>query len=300
MDLDFKTGHQSISNIRLKRYARMRLFVKYAWYIIISAGLIIGSYVLYIKLVNFVTTSSLFSLKQVSIKGYEHVMPMEIVKASGLNVGENIFLIPLGKIKQNILTIPWIASVSIRKSPPHTLDITVAERKVYCMILLDKLYYVDEHGIIFKGVTDNDATNYPVITGFSFKGHGFMDVPLQPVMDATSFIKELDHNSLVVSKDISELHVDDTGYTVITTDGLLIRFGKSDLLSRINKLNALINYFGDRIQMFSSIDLRFLDMGVLHYKNDVQPESVRNINTITGNNDERNSIKEVSNIAKKG
>lgn len=300
MDFDFKTRNINTSNVRLKRYSKMRVYLKYSWYIIIVAGLIAGGYMLYIKLINFVTTSNLFSLKQVSIKGYDHVMPIEIVKASGLNVGENIFSIPLKTVKQNILAIPWINSVSIRKSPPNTLDITVTERRAYCLILLDNLYYVDDDGIIFKKITNGDSVNYPIITGFSFNNTEFIDKPIQPVIDATSFIKQLDKHSFIVSKDISELNVNETGYTLITTDGLLIRFGKSDFSSRINKLNALMNYFGDKIQMFSSIDLRFLDMGVLHYKNDVLPEPEVGIHSLTSNDEHKNLIKEVSTIGEKG
>jgi cell division septal protein FtsQ len=298
--LDFKTRRKNASNIQLKRYVKVRVYLKYAGYIIGIIGLGIGSYIFYIWVTNFVMTTKLFSLKQVSIRGYEHVMPIEIVKASGLNMGENIFSIRLKTIRKNILSIPWIENVSIRKSPPHSLDITVVERKAYCMILLNRLYYVDEQGIIFKQVTNNDSTNYPIITGFSFNSPDFLGIPVQPVIEAVSFIKELDQNSIIVSRDISELHVGDTGYTVITNDGLLIRFGNNDLISRINKLNNLIRYLGDRIQMFSSIDLRFSDMGVLHYKKMMQPETYEGLHTLTGSTGEKNSLKEVNNIVKKG
>ena len=269
VDFDFKARHKNASHMRFKKHVRVRSYLRYSGYLLAVAGLCFGGFLAYHKASGFIVTSNIFALKQVSVKGYEHVLPMEIVKASGLSMGENIFSVPLKTVRKNILSIPWINSVSIRKSPPHRIDITVTERKVYCMILLDRLYYVDDHGIIFKQLNANDSTNYPVITGFVFRNPGFMDVPLQSVADAVSFIQELDRDSIVVGKDISELHVGDNGYTVIMTDGLLIRFGRDELVSRIDKLNDLIRYFGDRMQLFSRVDLRFSGMGVFRYKQGV-------------------------------
>jgi cell division protein FtsQ len=303
IDLDFKAQHKNAASMRFKRRARMRSYLRYSGYIVIAAVICFGGYVLYNKAVGFISTSKIFALKQVSIKGYEHVPPMEIIKASGLSMGENIFSVPLKTVRKNIMSIPWINGVSIRKSPPHRIDITVTERRAYCMILLSRLYYVDDNGIIFKRLTAEDSTNYPVITGFTFNDADFVDVPMQPVLDATSFIKELDQNSIVVGKDISELHVDDTGYTLITTDGLLIKFGRNDLVSRIDKLNDLIRYFGERMQIFSSVDLRFSGMGVLRYKAGVlsgTDEQGNDSHSLTGNTGVENTLKEVNNIAKKG
>ncbi len=303
VDLGFKSQRKNTSNMRFKRRVRIRLYLRYSGYIVIAAAVCLGGYVLYKEAMDFVSTSKIFALKQVSIKGYEHVMPMEIVKASGLSMGENIFSIPLQTVRKNIMSIPWINSVSIRNAPPHRIDITVTERRAYCMILLNSLYYVDDNGIIFKQVDPSDPTNYPVITGFTFNGANFLDVPLQPIMDATAFIKELDQGSIVVGKDISELHVDNTGYTLITTDGLLIKFGRNNLLSRVEKLNDLIRYFGDRMQMFSSVDLRFSGMGVLRYKSGVlsgKDEQVHGSHSLTGNTGVENTLREVNDIAKKG
>lgn len=270
---DFNVRLRSSSNLRQKRrvsghpggYA-VGVYIKYVFYILIIAGTCLGSYGFYIKALNFIGSSRIFALKEVGVQGYERVLPAEIINASGLTFGQNLFSINLSKVRRDIMTIPWISSVSIRKSPPHKIDIAVTERKAYCMILLDHLYYTDGNGIIFKKVNDSDPLNYPVITGFDVKGDQFVDVPLGPVVNAVSFIRNLDQDSLVVSKDISELHVDNTGYTVITNDGLMIRFGTDDLTYRINKLNAIINYFGDKMQIFSSIDLRFKGMGVVQYK----------------------------------
>ncbi len=282
---DFKARHRNASQKRFRRNIRMLAYLKYSAYAVIAAALCCGGYLVYNKAAGFISTSKIFALKQVSIKGYEHVTPIEIIKASGLSMGENIFSVPLKTVRKNIMSIPWISSVSIRKSPPHRIDITVTERRAYCMILLDRLYYVDDQGVIFKQLNRNDLTNYPVITGFAFGNSDFMDVPLQPVADAVSFIKELDQNSIVVGKDISELHVDARGYTLVTTDGLLIKFGRNELVSRIDKLNDLIRYFGDRMQMFSLVDLRFSGMGVLRSKSGIvsgADEQVQDNRFLTG------------------
>ncbi len=300
---DFKIRQKNVPGRRFKRGLRIRSSAGYAASVLVAAGLIAGGFAGYRRAAGFISTSRIFALRQVSIKGYEHVPPTEIIRVSGLTMGENIFAVPLKAVRANILSIPWINSVSIRKSPPHRIDITVGERKVYCMILLGRLYYVDSDGVIFKQVDSHDSTNYPVITGFAFKRENFIDTPIQPVIDATAFIQTLDHDSIVVGKDISELHVDETGYTLITTDGLMIRFGRSDLEARIDKLNDLMRYFGERMQLVSLVDLRFAGMGVLRYKAgvlsgiDLQGQDSA---PMTGNADGVNPIKEVNSSAKKG
>ncbi len=300
---DFKTRQKNVPERRFKRGPGIRPYARFAGYVLVAAGLAAGGFAGYRKAAGFIGTSRIFALRQVGIKGYEHVLPTEIIRASGLRMGENIFAVPLRSVRANILSIPWIDSVSIRKSPPHSIDITVGERKVYCMILLGRLYYVDGQGIIFKQVDSNDSTNYPVITGFAFRHENFIDTPLQPVIDATAFIRALDHDSMIVGKDISELHVDGTGYTLITTDGLMIRFGRSDLDARIDKLNGLMRYFGERMQMVSLVDLRFAGMGVLRARTGVLPEDgVQGPDStpLTGGADGVNPLKEVNSSAKKG
>lgn len=297
---DFKVRLRSSSNLHSNRRSsnfpggyRVRTYLKFVFYILMITGTCLGGYVLYVKAMHFIGSSHLFALKEVEVQGYEHVLPSEIISASELTFGQNIFSIQLAKVRSNIMTIPWISSLSIRKSPPHKIDITVTERKAYCMILLDRMYYVDGNGIIFKKVNDRDSFNYPIITGFNVKDGDFMNVPLGPVTGAVSFIKELDQNSLIVSKDISELHVDNTGYTVITNDGFIIRFGTDNLTSRIGKLNAIISYFGDKVQMFSTVDLRFTGMGVIHYKPGFTDSTSLNLSL-------KSDQKEVNDIEKKG
>ncbi len=266
---DFNERLRNSSNVRFRKRGTMRVYMRYTAYLVFAAGIGVAGYAAYAQAVNFVGSSRIFALKEVGISGYERVSPSDIIRASGLSIGENIFSIRLGAVRNSILSIPWISSVSIRKSPPHKIDIAVTERKAYCMILLDHLYYVDNNGMIFKQVTDSDPINYPIITGFNIKGQQFLDIQFQPVADAVSFIRELDRNSLIGSRDISELHVEDSGYTVITNDGLLIRFGSGDPALRIDRLNEIMKYFGDRMQMFSSIDFRFKGMGIIRYKSGI-------------------------------
>lgn len=262
---DFNARLRRSSNVRYRARGRTRAVVKIAACLVIAAGIAAAGYAGYSRVAGFIDSSRIFALREVGVRGYEHLSPADIIRASRLSIGENIFSVRLSAVRKNIMSLPWINSVSIRKLPPHRIDITVTERRAYCMILLDRLYYVDTNGIIFKPVSDSDSVNYPVITGFHGGGE-LVDADVQPVIDAVSFLEGLDRGSVIGSRDISELHMDDTGYTVITNDGLLIRFGSTDLGVRIGRLNKIEQYFGDRMQMFASVDLRFKGMGVVRYK----------------------------------
>ncbi len=300
---NFKARLKAPSNLRWKKHNdrvlyrhRVRASLGYVLLIAAIAVAGIGGRFLYAKAAPAIDSSHLFALREVQVQGYERVLPAEIISASGLTFGQNIFSIRLSRVIDNIMSIPWIHSVSVRKLPPHKLDIRVAERKAFCMILLGRLYYVDSNGIIFKKVDRHDPVNYPVITGFDARGGRFLDVPLRPVADAVSLFRDLDQDSSVDGKDVSEIHIDKTGYSIVTNAGLIIRFRKirtGDVTSEMDRLNAIMGHFGDEVQMFSVIDLRFAGMGIVRYKQgfaDGGPSgpSLRNMN------------REVSDIEKAG
>ncbi len=287
MPYDFNSRLRKASNRRFKNYGKVRVYMKYLLYVSLIAGLITGGYMLFIQAESLLMVSPLFALKQLEIKGYEKVQPSEIASASGLKFGENIFSISLNNVRKNIMTIPWIKSISIRKSPPHKIEIAVSERNAYCLVLMDHLYYVDSEGVIFKMVSDNNATNYPVITGMTGDGRRFIGEALRPVVNAVSVLQAIDKYSLITAKDISEIHINSNGYSIITMDGLLIRFGDDSIGTEIENLNSIITYFGGEMQMFSSIDLRFSDEGILKYKQ------------LFASTDAVNQIKEVNNFAEK-
>ncbi|MCL4558469.1 MAG: FtsQ-type POTRA domain-containing protein [Deltaproteobacteria bacterium] len=271
---DFNARLKTPSNLRWKKHGgrdvyryRVRVYLRYVFLIAAIVIAAAGGRAFYAKAVHFIGSSRLFALKEVQVQGYERVLPAEIIGASGLTFGQNIFSIRFSKVVGNIMSIPWISSVSIRELPPHKIDISVTERKAFCMILLDRLYYVDDSGIIFKRVDEKDPVNYPVITGLDMGGGHFMDVPIGAVADAVSFIKELDRDSSIDGKDVSELHVDATGYSIVTSGGLIVRFGTDGAASGMNRLNAIMDHFGNEVQTFSVIDLRFAGMGVIRYRN---------------------------------
>jgi cell division protein FtsQ len=62
---------------------------------------------------------------------------------------------------------PYVASASVRREFPDTFEIRLREREPVAVAVLDDLYYVDRTGAVFGPLDEDDAHDFPVITGIS-------------------------------------------------------------------------------------------------------------------------------------
>ncbi len=86
----------------------------------------------------FLFTTDYLSLQKVKIDGFKVLTPSYIVEISGLKAGTNLLLINTKKIKENLLSDPWIKSAIIKKRFPHGLYIYIEERIPFCIVTDEK------------------------------------------------------------------------------------------------------------------------------------------------------------------
>ncbi len=112
---------------------------------------------------QFLTTSSRFAVSTISFTGNAKLKNEELLKWTGTVTGENIFLLDLSHVSERLAQHPWIQSASVRKSFPQTLRIELVERTPYARVELDRMYVMDNFGVLLAEAGDTDG-DLPLIS----------------------------------------------------------------------------------------------------------------------------------------
>lgn len=73
--------------------------------------------------------SPLFNVRHVRVQGNARLSAGEILGLVGPVRGRNLLTLPLGEVRRNLLSSPWVADVGVERSLPSTLILRVEERR---------------------------------------------------------------------------------------------------------------------------------------------------------------------------
>lgn len=111
-----------------------------------------------------------FRLKALEVRGLRLLRGADILAASGLREGENIFGIDLPQVAQRLQSLPWVKRVYLERRPPDRLRVGVVERRRLAWISLGRLYGIDEEGVLLppeKETAELRADlDLPIVSGF--------------------------------------------------------------------------------------------------------------------------------------
>lgn len=109
-----------------------------------------------------------FRVNRVEVEGNSHYTAEEIISASGVVEGDNLILAGESGIAARLKSaLPYVSSVTIRKSLPDTLVLTVRESTAQAAIYdgLDGWWLIDANGKLLEevsGSTETSAETEPV------------------------------------------------------------------------------------------------------------------------------------------
>lgn len=208
------------------------------------------SFILLILLAFFILLrSSLFEVKQVVVKGNEHLSSEKIKALAEISPGINIFKINLTRVSERIHLLPMVKKVKLTRKLPSTVVITIIERRpVGLLPQNDSFMEIDEDGVCLqKG--KSSTYGLPVITGVidplqkGLKNRTF--TPGQQIKStrldlALKVIKTLPPEVLPI---LSEVNVEQQNQVnLFTLDGIQCRLGqatnikeKGEILSQVLK-----------------------------------------------------------------
>lgn len=231
----------------------------------LTASIVVISLVVLVgyELYGFLGKTTFLRLDRIEVSGLKKLKREEILAAASVKVGDDLLSLRLGRMGEQLTKNPWIESVRVRRSFPHTLSIAVVEREPVGVVSMGYLYYLDAKGEIFKPLQEGDSLDLPVITGLSED-----DILRDPTGSRETMkvmISLLDllrkNSSGITLADISELHYDKGfGYTLFTMNrGLPIRLGVDGFGEKLGRLSRVYNELQPQITGLEYIDLDYND-----------------------------------------
>jgi cell division protein FtsQ len=124
--------------------------------------------VLVAGLVGFVGWALFFSswlaVEDVSVEGTRTLANREVVAAAGIDPGTPLVRVDLDEVADRVEKLPAVAEASVHRSWPHTVGITVTERRPLAAIQRSGVWWVmDAEGVVFRETGQRDAT-LPIIS----------------------------------------------------------------------------------------------------------------------------------------
>ncbi|MBW2063734.1 MAG: FtsQ-type POTRA domain-containing protein [Deltaproteobacteria bacterium] len=217
---------------------------------------------------GYLLRSPYIRLEKVIIQGFERDSKRDLLRLSGLNGQMSLLAIDTEQVRQRIKGHPWVREVVLEKQFPHALVIKVEKEEACAMVLLDRLYYVNRWGEIFKPVEEGEDTDFPVITGVG-KAEETRNSILKEAVRLINFLEsEGDQWSV---EELAEVHMERDGSVSLYFNSLPapVTANSSDIGFRMAGLKKVVEDLNKKgtLPMVKKIDLSYPDGAVVSFKN---------------------------------
>ncbi len=182
-------------------------------------GLVLGSAVgIAWAVFHYATTSPRFAVKDIQIQGSARVSNQQVISASGIALGDNLFKMNLVTVEKRLLKDPWIAQAKVTRRMPSTICVEIQEREALALALISgQLFLVNRLGESFKEVSLGDPSDLPLITGISVDD-GPRDLGLlrQRIVLGLDLLNHYSQSRLAKTYSAEEVHLTPGGEVVMT------------------------------------------------------------------------------------
>jgi cell division septal protein FtsQ len=109
----------------------------------------------------FILNADAFKVKVVEVSGVERVSAEEVYARSNIEIGENIFTLPIGSIRDGIMDRePLVKKASVRRIVPSKVRIEISERQPFAYVTDGVKYYlIDNERVVIErpnGIADKN------------------------------------------------------------------------------------------------------------------------------------------------
>ena len=172
------------------------------------------------------------TLTNINLVGATYLTTDDILKVGNIYIGEPMFELETDQITTRLLKDLRIEEVTVRRNLPHTLDVTIKERKPVATIICDYGYLdLDGHGKIIDSYKNLKVMQIPMITGAYVRDKYIGDeVDDKIVQEILKFLQKINDEAL---NKISEVAIISEDYIVAYTNterAVQIRIGKLERL----------------------------------------------------------------------
>lgn len=179
-----------------------------------------------------------FTLSEIKLIGAKYLTEEDIIKIGNIYMGEQLFRLETDVVQSRLTKDLRIEEVSVRRKLPHTLEVTIKERRPLATVLCDYGYLdLDRNGVIIDSYKSLKTMQIPMITGATVRdlyiGDAVEDEHIKKILE---FLEILDEETL---NRLSEISVVDKDYIVMysaTKRPVQIRIGKLERLEEKARL----------------------------------------------------------------
>jgi cell division protein FtsQ len=228
-----------------------------------------GTSLLFILGHDALTQSSYFDAQTITVEGNHRLSTATILKQCGVKLHDNILGMNLRLLRHRLLADPWVRAAEVERELPVSIHIRLRERVPIAMLKLNRLFYLDETGEVFKSVEPSDRIRLPVVTGLKFSDIDLNGQGRSRAFKAIMEVLHLSrlHGSVLPLDAIHNIHADpEMGPTLFGFEkGVAIKLGFGDYESKFNRLRDMMTYFrrGDELLDIACIDLNDLERVVV-------------------------------------
>lgn len=216
---------------------------------------------------QYLLASPYLKLERIEVRGVSEELKEELVKMADVKPGAGLLALNLNALQQRMERHPWIKAVRLERRFPHSLLIEADEQVPMAVAVMDKLYYVNREGEIFKELNDSESADFPLITGVSRED----PFAREKVLCAFRVMKTLASEEGAWSlKGLSEVHVARRQNVSLYFDGLgaEVKLTESGVSDRFDELKRIVRDLrrSGRIQQVTAIDLNYPDGAVVSFR----------------------------------
>ena len=179
-----------------------------------------------------------FTLSEIKLVGAKYLTQEDIMKIGDIYMGEQLFRLETDVVQSRLSKDLRIEEVTVRRHLPHTLEITIKERRPLATIVCDYGYLdLDRNGVIIDSYKSLKTMQIPMINGAAVRDLYIGDtVENEHVKKILDFLQRLNEETL---NRLSEIAIVEENYIVMytaTTRPVQIRIGKLERLDEKARL----------------------------------------------------------------
>jgi cell division protein FtsQ len=215
-----------------------------------------------------ITDSQMFLLKEIKVQNNQYLEEQDIVRLAGIQAGVKLFQISKAAVIERILANPYLEGVSVGRSIPSTLIISVQERQPVAYLVDQKIYMVDPEGKILLQKEGMQLQNLPLITGFTVNE---LLKDRNPLFQALKLIELITEVNPGIFQFISEIHLSKNGPAelFLIRGTARVELGESQIYEKIYLLGELVKRTKvlNELQNIKRIDLTYNNKVFITRKN---------------------------------
>jgi len=235
--------------------------LRHAWWVARTMAILLALGYAGYRGVTSLAAAEMLQVNHLVVRGHQRLSTQEVLAlVEGLR-GQNLLTIPIGEWQQKLLTSPWVASASIRRVLPSTLEVIVGERVPMGIGRIgESLYLIDATGVIVDRYGPAFAEiDLPIIDGLgTATADGVAQIDSARTAFAGRVTRALASQPELASRvsqiDVADLH---DAVVILDDDTARLRLGDRDFVARLQQYRSLQPALRERLAGVDYVDLRF-------------------------------------------